>query len=136
MSSSQWDIEAAQDMSLSDDPSVLADNARMLPDLIMKWGERYSAAKLALALADQELDLAEAIAFISARGQARPDGKLQTVEDAKARVQMDPDYQAARQMRNFAEAACIKTKITIDALIKKGDMIREIGANQRADTRV
>jgi hypothetical protein len=136
MSVHPWDVEAATDAALSEEPEILLGHALLLPDLLMKWGIRYAEARRAAAIIEQDAELAEAQAFLRARMMTRPDGKLYTIEDAKASAIVDPDYQAARVAKSHADLACVRAKTTIDALVKKADMIREIGANQRADTRV
>lgn len=135
MSLHPWDIEAATDTQIEDDPYSLRTSALILPDLITKWGTRFADARLAAALAQQDVDIAEARAFLVAREQLRHN-KPYTVEDAKAAAVLDPAYQSALTRKHVADAACWRAKSVLEALVKKADMIRETGANQRADTRV
>jgi len=127
--------EAAADMHIDEDPVMLAYATRTLPERLQVWADRAAKAKVALAVADQDVELAYSRAFLDARGQKRGD-KTYTVEDAKASALCSPDYQSALVHRTGVESLYLFHKTVVDALVKKADMLREIGANQRADTRV
>ena len=124
------------------DPMALSEEFARVPSDLAYWNERYASAHLragelrvrcdrVLGQRRGELQIEIEQERLS-RGLSGRDARVSAVE-LKAAAEFDSDYLAVCEKLAVAEAERTRLYGVLDAILRKGDMLVSLGAQQRAE---
>jgi hypothetical protein len=127
------DLDTFNEDSIRIDPMDLNRAYCELPGQLAYWNGQLAdlTHKAMLAKADHEADRARATLAI--READRLDKGKMTVGEVDAKVLLDTEVQDAQMVWIEAEAARLRVRGVVDALLAKRDMIQSLGAKLRAE---